>query len=515
MINSVNAGRMNTESINIRIKKENQFKVELEGNEENDMQIKKKACVAIASCAAVLLTGFSAFAQITDVSYEMKYGVITISGKTDVFRKGVTYKAYKSNSDKVLSISQPEVQNDGSFVFKTGFKTSGDYMIQIKDSSGASFETEICGYISIDDARKQFLDTINEGSDADIKMALDEINFRFEGDEWLEISDEDLKAWILKYIEEHRTYEAFDEIETEYAQLNALYRINKAKISSIASELEEYAEILGIGDNKDVKAFISGAKNAQKKELVRELDDNPATTAEALREAVEKANNVKASDNSSGGGSSGKGSSSGNGVIKIEPSIIKPDAENKSEAKTEAFSDLAHAEWAKESIEALVSKGVISGYGDGTFKPNANVTREEFVKMVVIAFDIPYEGKECAFLDVFENDWFRPYVGAAREYGIVNGIADDIFGIRKEITRQDAAVILKRTADYVSLNINTIRTYEGFLDNSNISDYAKEAVRALYCGGIINGRGNGLFVPTDTCTRAEAVKMIYGIIKGD
>ncbi len=484
------------------------------------MQIKKKACVAIASCATVLLTGFSAFAQITDVSYEMTYGVITICGKTDVFGKGVTYKAYKSNSDEVLSISQPKVQNDGSFVFKTGFKTSGDYMIQIKDSSGASFETEICGYISIDDAREKLLGEINEGSETDIKTALDEINFSLADEEWLEISDEKLKAWILEYIEEHRTYEDFDELETEYAQLNALYRINKAKIAAIAYELGEYAEILGIEDDKDVKAFVLGATNAQKKELVNELDDNPATTAEALREAVKKANNVKTSDNSSGGSSSGGSSSGGSssggrGVIKIEPSLINPDTENKLEAKTEAFSDLIYAEWAKESVEALVSKGVISGYGDGTFRPNANVTREEFVKMVVVAFNIPYEGKECAFLDVFENDWFRPYVGAAKECGIVNGIADDIFGIRKEITRQDAAVILKRTADYVSLNLDTIRTYMDFADNSNISDYAKEAVRALYCGGIINGRGNGLFVPKDTCTRAEAVKMIYEIIKGD
>ena len=105
-------------------------------------------------------------------------------------------------------------------------------------------------------------------------------------------------------------------------------------------------------------------------------------------------------------------------------------------------------------------------------------------------------------------------MGAAQEYGLVNGIADDIFGIHKEITRQDAAVILKRIADYKGIALVAIREYDEFTDGNEIGGYAAAAVKDLYCGGVISGKGGGYFAPEDTCTRAEAAKMIYGIVEG-
>lgn len=485
------------------------------------MQIKKKVYAALAVCAAVFSSGFTTFAQITEVSCDMNYGVVTFSGKTDALGEKVTYTAFKGSSGDVLSIGEPDVQEDGSFVIKTGFKTSGDYVIKIKDASGSVLEKQISGYICLADRQATLLNQINTGSDTDIKTALDEINFSFAGATWTELTDANLTSWLLQYITEHRTYTNFDELESEYAKLNALYKVNKAKVAAIVSEVEKYDEILGISNDSQVNAFVSGATNAQKSALVSELSNNPATTTQMLKAAIEKANNTQTQvgggspvgGRPGGGGSTGGGG--GGGIVRIDNDTVKkPDTENNSEIKTGAFSDLSQAEWAKEAIETLVQKKVISGYDDGSFRPNKNVTREEFVKMVVVAFGIPYEGKDCAFLDVFEDDWFKSYVGAAQECGIITGIADDIFGIHKEITRQDAAVILKRAADYSAVNLKPLRAYEKFKDHNDISDYAHEAVNALYRNGTISGRDDGRFAPKDTCTRAETAKMIYGIMEG-
>lgn len=475
------------------------------------MQIKKKVYTALAVCATLCSAGFVASAQITDVSYDMSYGVITLSGNTDASNKRISYKAFKNDANEILGIGESEAKEDGSFEIKVGFKDSGDYMIKIKDGSGAIIQHEISEYICLADSQDTLLAKINTGSDAEIKLALDEINFIFETTEWTKMTDTNLTSWLMKYIKEHRVYGDIEALESEYANLNALYLINKAKVADIVSKVSTYAQILGISEDSQVKAFMAGATVAQKSALVSELANSPATTPQALKAAIQVANNAKTP--SGGGSSSGGSSSAGNGII-----IVDKNNESKTETeiipsvKTEKFTDLVNASWAKEAVEALADKGVISGYDDGTFRPNANVTREEFVKMVVVAFDIPYEGKNCSFLDVFENDWFRPYVGAAQECGIVTGIADDIFGIRKEITRQEAVVILKRAADYAGITFEPIREYKQFSDQDNISDFAREAVEVLYQSGTVNGRADGGFAPLATCTRAETAKMIYGII---
>ena len=68
---------------------------------------------------------------------------------------------------------------------------------------------------------------------------------------------------------------------------------------------------------------------------------------------------------------------------------MKPDTEKEPIREKGSFSDVSGEHWAKEAVEALADKGIISGFGDGSFKPDNNVTREEFVKMAVVAFGIP------------------------------------------------------------------------------------------------------------------------------
>ena len=98
--------------------------------------------------------------------------------------------------------------------------------------------------------------------------------------------------------------------------------------------------------------------------------------------------------------------------------------------------------------------------------------------------------------------------------GVVNGISDDMFGIGQNITRQDMCVMLYRIGKYVGGYFDdTTEATEKFGDDSEISDYASEAVYALKAREIINGVDEYNFAPLNTATRAEAAKMIYGMIK--
>ena len=111
------------------------------------MRIKKKACAALAVCVAVVSTGISAFAQVTEVGCDVNFGVISFSGNTDVPEKRVTYTAFMEGSDNILSIGEPAVNEDGSFVIEVGFDASGDYKILIKDASGSIYEKASDGFI--------------------------------------------------------------------------------------------------------------------------------------------------------------------------------------------------------------------------------------------------------------------------------------------------------------------------------------------------------------------------------
>ena len=85
------------------------------------------------------------------------------------------------------------------------------------------------------------------------------------------------------------------------------------------------------------------------------------------------------------------------------PVITTPDAQ------TGVFADLGEAKWAEESILALYEKNIVKGDGNN-FYPNNKVTRAEFLKMVVLFFELEKEDATLNFNDVKENDWYYDYI---------------------------------------------------------------------------------------------------------
>lgn len=171
------------------------------------------------------------------------------------------------------------------------------------------------------------------------------------------------------------------------------------------------------------------------------------------------------------------------------------------------FRDVADSHWAFNAILHLTEKKIINGY-DGSFKPENNVTRAEFVKILCAAFGI--ETKDTlSFEDVEKDSWYAPYIAGAFSTGLINGDGDK-FNPNENISRQDAAVMVYRFAkhkEYEFMGVGSV-----FNDDNLISDYAKEAVYALNSNGIINGIGNGYFEPMGNATRAQAAQIIYNML---
>lgn len=212
-------------------------------------------------------------------------------------------------------------------------------------------------------------------------------------------------------------------------------------------------------------------------------------------------------------------SGSGNDVTPTPTPTSKPSSGNSSPggssyvpapstpSQTGTFSDLTSSHWAYSYVNRLTSKSVINGYDDGTFRPSNNVTREEFVKMIIGATGMLSSSAECEFTDVAKDAWYYEYIASAYEKDVVSGSDDDRFGVGENITRQDVAVIAARILKrFNAASAEVSQTTLTDLDTA--SDYAKESIELLNAMGILNGFDDGSFMPHNALTRAEAAAII-------
>lgn len=161
--------------------------------------------------------------------------------------------------------------------------------------------------------------------------------------------------------------------------------------------------------------------------------------------------------------------------------------------------------WAIKFITELESIGAVSGYPDGTFRPDNTITRAEFAAMLVKAFKLePKSG--IVFSDTMQH-WAKYSIGTAAAHGIVSGYDHTTFGPDDPITREQMAVMLSKAA--------RLSGGEGkiFADNNQIADWAADAVAATSSKNIINGYQDNTFKPQANATRAEAVTVIVKALK--
>ena len=178
-------------------------------------------------------------------------------------------------------------------------------------------------------------------------------------------------------------------------------------------------------------------------------------------------------------------------------------------ADTNPFSDIK-THWARETIRGLYAAGMVSGMGDGTFAPDDNVTRAEFVKMALGLFNEKESKYDGEYEDVAVDSWYASFVAKADDLGLIapEMKMNEKFFPETSITREEAATIIAKVAENNGAKAGKTMN---FADKDRISAWAKDSINKASAFGIINGYEDNTFKPQGNITRAEAAEMLYKV----
>ena len=213
-----------------------------------------------------------------------------------------------------------------------------------------------------------------------------------------------------------------------------------------------------------------------------------------------------------GGASSGAASTPVIGGTKDDTVYSETEKEEQIEhIVTPKYSDVKESDWYYYSVINLTEKGIVSGDGTGYFYPTNNVTREQFVKMILEAIDVEVVAGNNDFTDVVKGAWYADYIATAVSNGIVNGVGDGKFGVGTNISRQDMSVLIERVLNFKEIEVEK-EEVAPFADADKVSSYAKDAVANMKAIGLIKGYENN-YNPKDNLTRAEAATVISSLLE--
>ena len=175
------------------------------------------------------------------------------------------------------------------------------------------------------------------------------------------------------------------------------------------------------------------------------------------------------------------------------------------------FTDLDANAWYYSYVKTIVEKGLMNGISATEFAPNATLTRGMFVTVLYRLEGAQKVANAVAFTDVPAGQYYADAVAWANANGIVKGITDTEFAPNANVTREQMAAMLARYAEYkkIAVAVDGDVTYT---DSAEISDYAKDAVKAANKLGILIGNADGSFAPKKNATRAEAAALFVRLL---
>ena len=181
------------------------------------------------------------------------------------------------------------------------------------------------------------------------------------------------------------------------------------------------------------------------------------------------------------------------------------------------FRDMA-GHWAKDAANDMGSRMILEGTGGGRFSPDREITRAEFAAIIVRALGLAPEQGANVFPDVKESDWHNGAVRAAHAYGLLSGYADGTFRPNEKITREQAMVILAKAMALTGLKASLPEqspddALRAFADAGQASGWAVAGIADCVQAGIVTGKNGRALAPQDTITRAEAAAMMERLLR--
>lgn len=303
------------------------------------------------------------------------------------------------------------------------------------------------------------------------------------------------------------SYTSFEDFSDKFIEKLVLYVVGQPNgINNLKEVIADFDDQIGV----DISLITDIGYNTALGTLYNSLNDlknvlNPPFPS------------VPGTQGGSAGGSFG-GSSTSGGAVKPSTnnsvsSVVIGGNDNvvtANPAPIMKFEDIDSVSWAYEAIASLANEGIISGRNETTFDPMGNVTREEFVKMLVGVLKFETVSYNGGYSDVSSGLWYSNYVETATKNNLCHGIGEKKFGVGLPITRQDMCVMIYNAIK----GDNTFEKNENvFVDGNKIADYAKESVLSLYALDLVHGNENKEFLPSNNTTRAEAAVLLNSLKK--
>ncbi|WP_282943585.1 S-layer homology domain-containing protein [Paenibacillus sp. RC67] len=177
-----------------------------------------------------------------------------------------------------------------------------------------------------------------------------------------------------------------------------------------------------------------------------------------------------------------------------------------------SFTDL-QGHWAKADVELLANKRIVNGTTDQLFTPDSNITRAEFAALLVRSLGL-LEVKADGFRDVQSSDWFATDVGTAYKAGLITGYEDGTFKPNDNITREQMVTMIVRALKVGGKEVKLDKAaLDSFADRASIGDWSKDAVAQALSAGIVQGMSNKEFAPQDKATRAQAATTLKRMLQ--
>ncbi|WP_339307120.1 S-layer homology domain-containing protein [Paenibacillus sp. FSL R5-0519] len=180
------------------------------------------------------------------------------------------------------------------------------------------------------------------------------------------------------------------------------------------------------------------------------------------------------------------------------------------------FTDVAQ-HWAETEVNDMGARMVIEGITDTTFEPNRGVTRAEFAAILVRGLGLKPVEQLSSFNDVSGSEWYADAVNAAASYGLIDGYEDGTFRPQAQITRQEAMVLIARamtvTGMETAASAGNVQQWSDYADAEQVASWAKEAVASSISTGLVSGRGKDTIAPNQSITRAETAVIIRRLLQ--
>ena len=168
------------------------------------------------------------------------------------------------------------------------------------------------------------------------------------------------------------------------------------------------------------------------------------------------------------------------------------------------FADVSPSDWYYDAVCEAYNKGIVKGVSDTEFGPDMTLTRG-MLATIIGRMSGAVSGAASPFTDVDADAYYAPYVAWAAENGIVSGFGDGTFKPGESVTREQTAAILYRYMNYAGADVSAGENTNilSYTDANDISEYAVSSIQWACGAGVMNGYPDGTLAPKNSITRAE------------